>query len=125
MCNYSETRLVIFMSDFQLDFSVPVDTALRQLDDMMLYVESRGNALTIAFLPYVPAYSHDPNVRPTFLPFPDHTDYLVKIKDKLKIFGSNNALPSCFSNKRVGMNAKRNNYKGQDWQGFTSMTDPN
>ena len=92
---------------------------------MMEFIESCGHVLTFTFLPYVPAYSCDPNVRPTYTPFPDHTDYIVKINDKIEIFGSLSTLGSCFSNRRVGLSANRKIFKGQDWQGFCSTAKPN
>lgn len=100
MCDSRKKWLVIFVSDFQLHFEVPVEIVLKQMNAIMEYVEARGHVLIFAFLPNVPAYSRNPKVRPTYTPFPDHTDYVVKIKDQIDIFGSLIPLGSCFSNKR-------------------------
>ena len=79
MDDSQEPRLIIFVSDFQLEFSVPVETVVRQLQEIVQYVESRGHLITFAFLPYVPEYSLDPCAKPSFFPNPDHTNYLVTI----------------------------------------------
>ena len=89
------------------------------MNEIMEYIEAHGHVLTFAFLPYVPAYSCDPNVKPTY------TDYIVNIIDQFKTFGSLNPLGSCFSDKRVGMSANQKKYKGRDWQGFSSTAELN
>ena len=50
-------RLVIFISDFQLDFNVHVETVVELMHEMLSYIESMGHVLTFAFLPFVPAFS--------------------------------------------------------------------
>ena len=72
LCDSRETRLVIFISDFQLAFEVPVERVVEEMHEIMEFVESHGHVLTFAFLPFVPAYSRDPNVKPlaNLLPWP-------------------------------------------------------
>ena len=89
---------------------------------MMQYLESRRNNTTFAFLPYVPAYSRYPT-KSSFSPQPDHTNYLVTINNQLKTFGKSKSLKTCFSNKKVDMNSKKDNYKGPDWQGYSSTAE--
>ena len=79
MCESQERRLIIFVSDFKLDFSVQVELVLRLLQEMMQYVESSGHIIAFAFVPYVPTYSRDFSTKPSFSQEPDHTNYLVTI----------------------------------------------
>ena len=120
LCDSRETRLVIFVSDFKFEFEVPVETVLEQMYEMMEFIESRGHVQTFTFLPYVP----NPNVKPTYFPDPDFSDYVGNITNQIKIFGSLNPLGSCFLNRRVRLSSNRKKIKGQNWQGFSSTAKP-
>ena len=96
---------------------------LRQMSEMVQYVECRGHTVTFAFLAFALSYSRDPNVRTVYVPSPDCTDYIVSLNALIKTLGSRNPLGSCFSNRRVGLSATRKQVKSQDWQGYNSATD--
>ena len=119
------SRLIIFIADFASDFFIPLDHILSLLQEILNYVESKGHIITFAFLPYVPAYSCDPRMKPVFDPQPDYTQYLVKLNDKIKFFADANPLQACFDHKRVGYNSKLNLYKGSHWLNYSSTAEPN
>ena len=98
MCMFQGRRRIIFIRDFNLDFSVPVELVLSLLKEMVQYKESHGHLITFAHVPYVPAYSRDPRTKPSFSPQPDHTNYLITINYQLKAFSLLNTLKTCFSN---------------------------
>ena len=123
MCHISQCRLIIFISDFALDILVPIEQVLCLLQQILQFVESRGHLITFAFLLYVPAYSRDPRTKPSFTPVPDHTNYLIKLNDQIKIFALRNPLKICFNHKRIGYNAKNDRYKGKDWHSYSSTVD--
>ena len=104
MCPANQCRLIIFVSDFALDFSTSIEQVLSELQEIIQYVESRGHLITFAFLPYVPAYSRDPRTKPSFTPQPDQTQYISAINDKLKTFAVLNPIKVCFNHKNVGYN---------------------
>ena len=113
------------MSDFQLEFEAPVESVSEHMYEIMQFIEAWGHELTFTFLPYVPAYSRDLNVKPTYFPGPDLSDYIVSLNNQIKIFGQLNSLGTCFSNRCVDLSSNRKNVKGQDWQGFSSTAKPN
>ena len=78
-----ETRTVIFVSDFKLEFDVPVGQVVGEMCEMMHYFESCGHMLTFAFLPFPPALSRNPTVKPTYQPSPDHTSYIVSLNNQI------------------------------------------
>ncbi len=57
MCPANQCRLIIFVSDFVLDFSTDLEQVLSKIQEIIQYVESRGHLITFSFLPYVPWYS--------------------------------------------------------------------
>ena len=79
--------MVIVVSDFKLEYNVPVGQVIGLMNEMMFYFESRGHVLSFAFLPFPPAFSCDPTVNPTYEPFPDRTNYIVGLNIKIKAAG--------------------------------------
>ena len=55
LCDSRETRMVIFVSDFKLEFFVPVEQVIGQMCEIMIFFETRGHLLTFAFLAFAPA----------------------------------------------------------------------
>ena len=121
MCDSRVCRLVIFIVDFQLDFSNSVQATLDKIDQIYQFVESQGHLITFAFLPYVPAISKDPKCKFPTLPNPDHTDYLVTLNNRIQTLATANPIRQAFSNKVVGYNHDKTNYKPSSWQGFNSI----
>ena len=113
-------RSVIFISDFKLNFNLPVEKVLEQISRMVHYIESRGHVVTFSFLPFVPAYRKDPDVNTEYFPTPDRSPYIISLNNLFKDLGSRNPLGSCFSNRRVGLSATRKQVKPQDWLGYDS-----
>ena len=68
--------------------------------------------------------SRDPHTKHSFSPQPDYTEYLITLNDQLKTFGQSNPLKTRLSNKKVGMNSKKDNYKGPVWLGYSSTAEP-
>ena len=99
--------MVIFVSDFKLEFNVPSGQVVGQMNEMMLYFESRGHVLSFAFLPFPLAFSRDPPVNPTYQPSPDHTSYIVSLNVQIKAFAVRNPIPACFSNRHVGLSSNK------------------
>merc|ERR1712082_98390 len=100
MCSPSQCRLIIFISDFLLDFSAEVQKVLSEISEIVQYVESRGHLITFSFLPYMRGYSKDPKaVKDSFVPQPDPTNFIAMVNDKLQSFAQHNAIKSCFYNK--------------------------
>ena len=89
MCDSRVCRLIIFVSDFKLDFFDSVEKTLVH-----------------------------------FTPSLDYTIYLVRVNDRLKILANANPIKTAFSNKSVGYNSGKNNYKPTSWQGFGSTAEP-
>ncbi len=73
----------------------------------MHFVETRGHVLTFAHLPYVPAHSRDPQVKPTYYPTPDFSAYLTILNNQIKHFGDINPIGKCFSNKRFCLSSNK------------------
>ena len=124
MCAIQECRLIIFISDFKLDFSVPVELVLRLLQEILYCVESHGHLITFADVPYAPAYNRGPHTKPPFSLQQDKTNCLFTIYDQHKAFALLNPLKTCFSNKKVDMNSKKDGHKGPDWLGYSSTAAP-
>ena len=125
MCPANQCRLIIFVSDFVLDFSTSIEQVLSKLQEIIQYVESRGHLITFSFLPYVPAYSKDPRVtKDSFIPQPDQTQYINAINDKIQTFALLNPIRACFNHKNVGYNSKKTAYKSTDWQNHSSTVEP-
>ena len=74
-----------------------------------------------AFLPYVPAFSTDPKCKLKNRPVPDNTDYLIEVNNKIHALASANPIRQAFSNKVVGYNHNKTNYKPTSWQGYNSI----
>ena len=85
------------------------------------FVEAHGHLVTFAFLPYVPDLSKDPKCKLKTRPDPDHTDYLIKINNRIHSLASANPIRQAFSNKVVGYNHDKTNYKPSSWQGYNSI----
>ena len=49
MCNSYDRRQIIFVSDFALDFSVPIEIVQILMQDIVTYVESRGHLITFFY----------------------------------------------------------------------------
>ena len=124
MCDSRVCRLVIFIVDFQLDFSNSVQETLKKIYQIYQFVESQGNLIMFVFLPYVPAISKDPKCKLPTLPYPNHTDYLVMLNEQQRVLASANLIKQAFSNKVVGYNYEKNNYKSSSWQGYNSTAPP-
>ena len=107
MCPIGKRRLIIFICDFALDFSIPIELFLSLHQEILQYVESRGHIITFSFLPYVPANSRDPRTKPSISPQQDQIKYLITINDKIKAFALLNPLKICFNHKKVGYNSKK------------------
>ena len=61
-----------------LDFSVGAEHVIREIVDLIQYVESRGHVITFSYLTYVPGYSSDQKaVKDNFSPHPDHTNFII------------------------------------------------
>ncbi len=103
MCPASQCRLIIFVSDLVLDFSVDVEQVLSQIQEMIQFVESRGHLITFSFLRYVPGYSKDSKAtKDSFTPEQDQTPYIFAVNDKIKNIAQHNPIKSCFNNKHIG-----------------------
>ena len=124
MCDSRECRLVIFVVDFLLDFTSSVEATIDKIDQIYQFVESHGHMIMFAFLPYVPAISKDPKTKIPTLPSPNHTDYLVTLNNRLQVLASANPIKQAFSNKVVGYNHDKDNYKPSSWQGYNSTAPP-
>ena len=96
------------------------EQVLEQISRIVHFIESKGSVVTFSFLPYVPSYSKDPNVKTVYFPFPDKSAYITTLNNLFKDLGSRNPLGSCFSNRRVGLSATRKQVKPQDWAGYDS-----
>ena len=124
MCPIQACRLMIFISDFKCDFSVPQESVLRLLQEILQYVECRGHQITFAYVLYVPVYSRDPCTKPSFSPQTDNANNSIAINDQLKAFTLLNPLKACFSHKKVDMNSKKYGYKGPNWLVYSSTVAP-
>ena len=124
MCNSPECRLVKFIVDFLLDFSVLVEVTKAKFEQIIQFVESHGHLVTFAFLPYVPAYSKDPKTKLHIEPAQNHTNFLVSLNNFLQILAGANPIRQAFSNKLVGYNHERDNYKPTSWLGYNSTAPP-
>ena len=113
-------RQIIFISDFQLCHSDSLEATLDKIDRIYDYVESHGHVVTFAFLPYVPAYSKDPKCKTPTSPNPDLTDFLIAVNNKIQELASANPIKQAFSNKSVGYNSGKTNYKATSWRGYKS-----
>ena len=109
-------RQIIFISDFQLCPSDSLQGTLDKIDRIYNFVESHGHVLTFAFLPYVPAYSKDPKCKTLTSPNPDLTEFLIAVNNKIKELASTNPIKQAFSNKSVGYNSGKTNYKATSWK---------
>ena len=78
-CDSRYCRLVIFISDFLLNFSVSVEATKAKIERIIQFVESHGHIITFAYLPYVPAISKDTKTKAQIVPQVDHTQFLVSL----------------------------------------------
>ena len=124
MCPPSQCRLLIFVSDFMLDFSVGAEQVIREIVDLIQYVESRGHVITFSYLNYVPGYSRDPKaVKDDFIPQPDHTNFITQINNKLQQIARHNPIKSSFYNKHSGYNSRKDGYMPTDWENHSSTAE--
>ena len=124
MCNSRECRLVIFIADFLLDFSVPVEATKDKIYQIYHLVESKGHITTLVYLPYVPAISNNPKTKFPISPSSNHTNYLVTLNNRLQVLASANPIKQDFSNKLFSYNHEKDNYKASSWQGLSSTASP-
>ncbi len=97
MCPPSQCRLLIFVVDFLLDFGVGVEQVIREITELIEFVEDSGHVISFAYLNYVPAYSKDPKtVKDDFSPQPDYTNFITIINNKLQQIASHNPIKACF-----------------------------
>ena len=75
------------VSDFKLEYNVPVGQVIGLMNEMMVYFESRRHVLSFAFLPFPPAISRDPTVKPHYFPFLNHSHYIESLNIQIKAFG--------------------------------------
>ena len=111
MCNSRECRLVIFIVEFLLNFTISVEATIDKIDQIYQFVEAHGHMITFAYLPYIPAISKDPKTKLSILPSPNHTDYFVTLNNHLQILAGANPIKQAFSNKLVSYNHEKDNYK--------------
>ncbi len=115
ICLPSQCRLLIFVSDFMLDFNAGAEQVIREIIELFQYIESRGHIITFAYVTYMPGYSRDPKaVKDHFTPQPDHTNFIAIINNKLQQIASHNPIKSCFYNKHSGYNSRKDGYMPTD-----------
>ena len=113
-------RLVIFITDFQICSSDSAQATLDKIEQIYRFVDSHGHIVTFTFLPYVPALSKDPKCKVNTVPTPDHTNYLVMINNRIQALATGNPIGQAFSNKTVGYNHCKNNYKPSSWRDYNT-----
>ena len=124
MCPPNQCRLIIFVSDFLLDFSVNAEHVIREIVELIQYVESKGHLITFAYVTYVPGYSRDPKAtKDNFSPHPDHTNFIAIINNKLQQLARQNPINACFSNKHSGYNSRKDGYMPTDWEHHSSTAE--
>ena len=124
MCSPSKCQLLIFVSDFLLDFSVEAEQVLSEICEIINFVESKGHLITFAYLLYVPGYSKDPKaVKDLFVPQPDRTLFVSKVNDKLQKIAKHNPIKTSFYNKYVGYNSRKDSYMPSDWENHSSTAE--
>ena len=119
-CDSRVCRLVIFIADFQICASDPAQATLDKIERIYRFVESHGHIVTFAFLPYVPAISKDPKCKANTVPTTDHTNYLVIVNNRIQALATGNPIGQAFSNKTVGYNHNKTNYKPSSWRGYST-----
>ena len=124
MCSRDQCRLIIFIGDFLLNFYASPEQVIREIIDLIQYVESRGHLITFAYLAYVPSYSRDPKaIKDHFTPRPDYTNYITIINNRLQRIAQQNPVRACFYNKHVGYNSRKDAYMPTDWERHSSTAE--
>ena len=97
---------------------------IREICEIINFVESKGHLITFGYLNYVPGYSRDPKaVKDDFVPQPDYTSYITKINDKLQQIAKHNPIKTSFYNKYAGYNSRKDAYMPTDWESHSSTAE--
>ena len=116
--------MLFFVVDFLLDFNVGPEQVIREITELIEYVEESGHVISFAYLMYVPGYSKDPKtVKDNFTPQPDFTNFITIINNRLQQIASRNPIKACFYNKSAGYNSRKNGYMPTDWEKHSSTSE--